>query len=113
MDEAKNPNLHVIIVIDMAVDDEDFWSIIVPTQIRAHLKSIPFVIGTTYEVLFVGPDGVKFNYPVWNGQRWRRDTSAGQTEDPSHCIITDREVLVQRIREVVQRVPASAYRLLQ
>jgi len=170
IDGERNPNLHVILAVDMAADDQSFWQTTLPGQLTAHMKATPFPVGTTYEVIFVGPQGVLFKFPSdGNGRRHRRAAQCDDTEqlrcsprrgcfcephcgngncsgggsrncppgtmeqgsfcvtcdndncgytqaqaqsDPSNCVITDREVLMQRVREVVNRVPLLSVQAL-
>lgn len=169
IDGERNPNLHVILAIDMAAKDPTFWQTTLLHELEVHLKATPFVRGTTYEVIFVGPQGVIFNYPSFGGRRHRRSSQCDSTEvlrcwgrrgcfcepvckhgncsgggsrncppgtteqdsfcvtcdndncdnsntptpaDPSNCLITDREVLMQRVQEVVNRVPLLSEKAL-
>jgi len=94
--------INVVIVVDMDVSDDGYWSASMPEAIEAHLRNTHFAAGTTYELVLAGPDNIYVHYPV---HQFVHGDSEGSNNAES-CRIDSKDGLINRLKDIVSTMPA-------
>lgn len=94
--------INVVIVVDMDVSDDGYWSASMPEAIEAHLRNTDFAAGTTYELVLAGPDNIYVHYPVY---QFVQGDAEGENNAES-CRIDSKDGIINRLKDIVSTMPA-------